>query len=202
MPDEPSHEAPASTEFTNMLWRGMCAGHWGTEDLGNKARGILQTSALVIATITVGMIGVSQAYDVDLTSIREADRSVLVTLIPVLSLGAGGLAAMLAAMLFSAVALGVHKVSSIVRYSDFTSKGEAGGDIDDVVLRRFARMSSESVDAMHKAHINAIRDLQKNNAYVARFVIFGQWSLFAGIFTVAMLAVFLLAHMISSIAPA
>jgi len=183
-----------------MLWRGVCAGHWGTEDLSSKARGILQTSALVIAAVTVGIIGVSQAHGVDLASIGEIDREALATLIPVLSLGSGGLGAMLAAMLFSAVALGVYKVSSLVRYSDFTSKGDADGDIDDTVLRRFALMSNESVDTMHKAYINAVRDLQKNNAFIAKFVILGQWSLFAGIFTVAMLAVFLLVHVIRSVA--
>ncbi|MCY4252639.1 MAG: hypothetical protein OXD41_04985 [Thaumarchaeota archaeon] len=200
MSDEPSRETPASWAFSNMLWRGVCAGHWGTEDLSNRARGILQTSALVIAAITVGIIGVSQAYGVDLTNIGEVDRASLGMPIPILSLGSGGMGAMLAAMLFSAVALGVHKVSSLVRYSDFTSKGDAEGEIDDAVLGRFARMSGESMDAMHRAHINAIRDLQKNNAFVAKFVIFGQWSLFAGIFTVAMLAVFLLVHMIRSVA--
>lgn len=107
---------------------------------------------------------------------------------------------MLAAMLFSAVAMGVHKVSSLVRYSDFTSKGDAEGDIDDVVLERFARMPNESMNAMRRAHISAIRDLRKNSAFVAKFVIFGQWPMFAGIFTIAMLAVVLLVHMIRSVA--
>lgn len=202
MEDKSKIESAGETFVADMLWRGVCAGHWGSDSLYGKARGILQTSALVIAAMTIGMVGIAEVYGVDLANVAEIDRALVVTLIPVLSLGTAGLGAMLAAMLFAAIALGISKVSHLFEYENFTKSGDGKGDIDENVLDRCVSMQKKSVYGMYKAHIYRIRDLQRNNRFVGMFVVFGQWSLFAGIATITMLAVFLLVHVITSVSAA
>ncbi len=199
MDDKSAHSENGRAFVGDMLWRGVCADHWGSDSLYGKARGILHTSALVIAAMVVGTIGIAEVYGVDLANVAEIDKELVIALIPALSLGSAGLGAMLAAMLFAAIALGIFKTSHLFKYGNFTRSGDGKGGIDDEVLDRCVSMAKEDVYEMYRAYIYRMRDLQRNNRFVGLFVVFGQWSLFAGIANITALAVFLHVHMIGSI---
>lgn len=155
---------------------------------------------LAVAAVVAGTVGVSQAHGVGLANTREAGGAAPGAPIPAISLGGGVPGAMPAAMLFSAVALGVCKVGSLVRHGGFTPGGDAGYGIGDAVPGRFARMPNEGMEAMRKSRINAMRGLQENGPFIAKFAMPGQRSPFAGTLAAAMPAVPLIARVISPVA--
>jgi len=123
MDDKSAHSENGRAFVGDMLWRGVCADHWGSDSLYGKARGILHTSALVIAAMVVGTIGIAEVYGVDLANVAEIDKELVIALIPALSLGSAGLGAMLAAMLFAAIALGIFKTSHLFKYGNRRRRG-------------------------------------------------------------------------------
>lgn len=104
-----------------------------------------------------------------------------------------------AAMLFAAIALGIFKVSHLFECEDLAKGGDGRGNIGENVPDRCASMPKESVCEMYRAQIYRMRGLQRNNRFVGMFVVFGQWSLFAGIATMTTLAVFLPFHVITPV---
>lgn len=182
--------------FTDTVWRGIGISQWSAERHADKAKTILGTAGLVLTVMTVGLVGVGEVLGVDLESLAGLDSLFHGTLAPLPVVGLFGIVSVLASMVFSTVALRSLGADNIVGRKNFTTMGNEAGEVDDVILDRFVRMSKEDRCALYRSYIRRLGDLARSNRRMDRHVRLAHMCLLYGLVAIFVISAVVIAGML------
>ncbi|MDD9808776.1 MAG: hypothetical protein OXU25_02950 [Thaumarchaeota archaeon] len=120
-------------------------------------------------------------------------------LAPLLVVGLFGIVSVLASMVFSTVALRSLGADNIVGRRNFTAIGDEAGEVDNVILDRFIKMSKKDRCALYRAYIRRLGDLARSNRRMDKYVRLAHASLLYGLVAIFVISAAAIAGMLYSL---
>jgi len=182
--------------FISTVWRGIGISQWSAERHADRAKTILGTAGLVLTVITVGLVGVAEAFGVGLESLAGLNRAFYGILAPLLVVGLFGVFSVVASMVFATVALRSLGADNIVSRANFTDMGGEDGEVNDAILDRCVNMSKRDRYAMYRSYIRRLGDLARSNRRMDRYVRLAHVFLLYGLLAISIISTVVIARML------